>query len=152
MKYTTPLTEEWIQQAVLADHKQEDRVPPTEIGVTVRDGIVTLSGLVDSYAKRADAEEAAHRGHGVRAVADKIETALPLGHERSDPELAMAISKALEWDALVPTEKLDVTVSEGWVTLKGEVEHRYQRLDAERIAARLAGVKGVTNLSRCRPS
>lgn len=143
---TTPLTDEWIQEAVLAELKWEGRVQPSEVGVAVRDGIVTLTGLVDSYAKRVAAEEAAHRVRGVRAVVNDIEIRLPLDAERHDADLAAAIMHALEWDAFVPLDQIEVTVSHGWVTLRGEVPWQYQKLDAERVVRRLAGVRGVTNL------
>ncbi len=143
---TTPLTDEWIQEAVLAELKWEGRVQPSEVGVAVRDGIVTLTGLVDSYAKRVAAEEAAHRVRGVRAVVNDIEIRLPLDAECHDADLAAAIMHALEWDAFVPLDQIEVTVSHGWVTLRGEVPWQYQKLDAERVVRRLAGVRGVTNL------
>jgi osmotically-inducible protein OsmY len=139
------ITDEWLQEAVLAELKWEGRVHPNEIGVAVADGIVTLSGVVDSYAQRMAAEDAAHRVHGVRAVANEIEVRLPLGAERGDADLAAAITRALEWDAFVPLDKLEITVTRGWVTLKGEVPRQYQKADAERMVRRLAGVRGITN-------
>src|SRR5581483_6193756 len=114
--------------------------------VAVKDGIVTLTGYVDSYIKKWAAEDAAHRVRGVKAVANDIEVRLPSSAERSDADIAAAAVRALEWDALVPVEKLDVTVSKGWVTLSGEVEWQFQKQDAERVVRRLTGVRGVTNL------
>ena len=146
MNTTTPITDEWIQQAVIMELKWEGRIEPNEIGVAVEDGIVTLTGLVDAYAERLAAEEAAQRIHGVRAVANEIEIRLPQSNEGSDSDLAAAILHALHWDAFVPTDKLEISVAHGWVTLKGEVARPYQRLDAERVVRRLAGVKGLTNL------
>jgi osmotically-inducible protein OsmY len=146
MRITTPLTDEWIQQAVLEELKWEARVHPNEIGVAVQDGVVTLTGWVDSLPKRAAAEHAAHRVHGVRAVANDIDVRLSSEAERSDSELATAVIHALEWDAVVPLDRLEITVARGWVTLKGEVPERHQRIDAEQVVARLAGVRGVTNL------
>jgi osmotically-inducible protein OsmY len=119
---------------------------PNEIGVSVKDGVVTLTGWVDSYTKRWAAEDAAHRVRGVKAVANDIEVRLLKDGERTDTDIAAAAVRALEWDAFVPIDKLDVTVSKGWVTLKGEVEWQYQKNDAERVVRRLQGVKGVTNL------
>jgi osmotically-inducible protein OsmY len=106
---------------------------------------------VDSYTKKYAAEEAAHRVRGVKAVANDIEVRLPTSSERADADIAAAAVHALEWDALVPIEKLDVTVSKGWVTLKGEVEWQYQREDAYDVVRRLSGVKGVTNLIVVKP-
>src|SRR5437868_13741662 len=142
-------TDEEIQKDVLAELKWDAQVQPNEIGISVKDGVVTLTGWVDSYLKKWAAEEAAHRVMGVRAVANDIE--VKLATERTDPDIAEAAVRALEWDASVPSDKIHVTVSKGWVTLKGEVEWQYQRQDAERVVRRLAGVKGVTNLITVRP-
>jgi osmotically-inducible protein OsmY len=125
---------------------------PNEIGVAVKDGVVTLTGWVDSYTKKWAAEEAAHRVRGVKAVANDIEVKLAISSERNDADIAAAAVRALEWDAFVSIDKLDVTVSKGWVTLKGEVEWQYQKQDAERVIRRLSGVKGVTNLITVKPS
>jgi len=148
---TETRTDAQIQSDVLAELKWEPRVQPNEIGVTVKDCIVTLTGSVDSYTKKYAAEEAAHRVRGVKAVANDIEVRLPSSAERSDADIAAAAVRALEWDAFVPIEKLDVTVSKGWVTLKGEVDWQYQRWDAYDVVRRLAGVKGVTNLIVVKP-
>jgi osmotically-inducible protein OsmY len=144
-------TDEQIQLDVLEELKWDARVHPNEIGVAVKNGIVTLTGWVDSYTKRWATEEAAHRVHGVKAVANDIEVRLPSASERTDADIAAAATRALEWDAFVPVEKLDVTVSKGWITLRGEVEWQYQRQDAERVVRRLSGVRGVTNLITVRP-
>jgi osmotically-inducible protein OsmY len=141
-----------IQRDILDELKWDARVQPNEVGVAVKDGIVTLSGWVDSYLKRWAAEEAAHRVHGVKAVANDIEVRLPGSAERTDPDLAKAVVNALKWHAGIPADKLDVTVSRGWVTLKGEVEHAFQKIDAERAIRYLSGIRGVTNLIVVRPS
>jgi osmotically-inducible protein OsmY len=138
---TTNPTDEQIQRDVLAELKWDARLQPNEIGVIVKDGVVTLTGWVDSYSKKWAAEEAAHRVRGVKAVANEIEVRLPSTAERTDADIAAAVVRALEWDAFVPIEKLDVTVSKGWVTLKGEVEWQFQKEDAERVVRRLSGVK-----------
>src|SRR3989442_11682051 len=126
---TTARSDEQIQKDVLAELKWDARVQPNEIGVAVKDGIVTLAGWVDSYTKKWAAEEAAHRVRGVKAVANDIEVQLPSSAERTDADIAAAAIHALEWDAFVPVDRLDVTVSKGWVTLRGEVEGQYQRQD-----------------------
>jgi hypothetical protein len=120
--------------------------PANEIGVVVKDGIVTLTGWVDNYAKKRVAERIAHRVRGVKAVANDIEVRLPSSAVRTDADIAAAATNALAWDAFVPIENLEVTVSKGWVTLRGEVEWGYERRAAERVVRRLAGVRGVTNL------
>ncbi|MEU4378339.1 BON domain-containing protein [Micromonospora echinofusca] len=140
-----------IQSAVLDELAWEPRVRPHEIGVTVVEGVVTLTGRVDSYAKKWAAERAAHRVTRVRAVANDLAVRLATGAERADPDIAAAAGHALEWDAFVPLEQLDVTVSQGWVTLHGEVEWEYQRRAAERAVVRLTGVRGVSNGITVRP-
>jgi osmotically-inducible protein OsmY len=144
-------TDAQIQSDVLAELKWEPRVQPNEIGVVVNNGVVTLTGWVDSYVKRWEAEHAAHRVRGVKAVANDIQVRLSSSDERTDADIAAAAVRALEWDAFLSVEKLDVTVSKGWVTLKGEVEWQYQKKDAERVVRRLVGVTGVTNLITVRP-
>jgi osmotically-inducible protein OsmY len=109
-----------------------------------------LERWVDSYIKRWAAEEAALQVRGVKAVANDIEVKLPSSAERTDPDIAAAAIRALEWDALVPTEMVKVSVSRGWVTLDGEVDWEFERQDAERVVRRLTGVRGVTNLIRVR--
>src|SRR3989454_11120057 len=144
-------TDEQIQADVLDELKWDTRVRPNEIGVAVKDGIVTLTGWVDSYLQKMAAENAAHRVHGVQAVANDIEVRLPSSAERTDADLAATVLNALKWDAAVPVDNLDVTVSHGWVTLKGEVDYGFQKRDAERAVERLSGVKGVTNLITVKP-
>jgi osmotically-inducible protein OsmY len=117
----------------------------------VKDGVVTLTGTVDSYTKRWAAEDAAHRVRGVKAVANEINVQLTSTGERTDKDIAAAVVHALEWDAFVPIDTLDVTVSQGWVTIKGEVEWQFQKQDIERVVRRLNGVKGVTNLVTVKP-
>jgi osmotically-inducible protein OsmY len=148
---TETRTDTQIQSDVLAELQWEPRVHPNEIGVAVKDGVVALTGWVDSYIKKYAAEEAAHRVRGVKAVANDIEIRLPSSAERNDADIAAAAVRALEWDAFVPVDKVDVTVSKGWVTLKGEVQWQFQREDAYRVVQRLAGVKGVTNLIVVKP-
>ena len=144
-------TDSQIQADVLAELKWEPRVQPNEIGVAVKNGVVMLTGLVDSYSKRWAAEAAAQRVRGVRAVANDIEVRLPGDITKTDADLAAAVLQALEWDAFVPLDKLDLTVSNGWVTLKGEVEWQYQKEDAERVVRRLTGITGVTNMITVTP-
>jgi osmotically-inducible protein OsmY len=144
-------TDEQLQQEILRELKYDASIQPNEIGVSVKDGVATLTGYVDSYFKRWAAEEAAHRVRGVRAVANDIEVKLPTSAERTDADIAAAVTTALEWDAMIDVDNLDVTVSRGWVTLKGEVEWGYQRADAERVTRRITGVRGVSNLITVRP-
>jgi osmotically-inducible protein OsmY len=144
-------TDENTQRNVLEELKWDTHVQPNEIGVVVKDGIVTLTGWVDSYLKKPAAEEAAHRVLGVKAVANDIEVHLPGFAERTDADLAAAVLNALRWDAAIPAGKVDVTVSQGWVTLKGEVNHYFQKRDAEPAIERISGVRGVSNLLTVKP-
>jgi osmotically-inducible protein OsmY len=100
--------DEEIQKDVLAELKWDAQVQPNEIGVAVKDGVVTLTGWVDSYLKKWAAEDAAHRVSGVRAVANEIE--VKLAPERTDADIAAAAVRALEWDSSVPADKIKVTV------------------------------------------
>jgi osmotically-inducible protein OsmY len=149
---TTTRTDAEIQADVIAELRWEPRVRAPEIGVSVKDGVVTLTGWVDSYSKRWAAEEAAHRVRGVQAVANDIEVRLAASGERTDVEIAAAAVRALEWDAMLVPEKIEVTVSKGWVTLKGTVDWEYKKREAERVVRHLAGVKGVSNLIEVKPS
>ena len=144
-------SDEQIQQDVLRELKFEASLQPNEIGVAVKDGVVTMTGWVDSYLKRWTAEEAAHRVKGVKAVVNDIEVKLPTSAERTDADIAAAVVRALEWDAFVPVDRIQVTVSKGWVTLKGEVDWGFQRSDAERVVRRITGVRGVSNLITVKP-
>ncbi|HKV84542.1 MAG TPA: BON domain-containing protein [Ktedonobacterales bacterium] len=152
MSTATPTrTDEQVQRDVLEELKWDARVQPNEIGVAVKDGIVTLTGWVDSFTKKWSAEEAAHRVHGVKAVANDIEVRLPSSSVRTDADIAAEVRRALEWDAAVPAERIQVTVSKGWVTLEGDVDWQYQKDDAERVTRRLMGVLGVSNLLTVQP-
>lgn len=145
-------TDPELQRDVLDELGWDAQTRPNEIGVTVSEGVVTLTGWVDSYARRWAAERCAHRVRGVRAVASEIEVRLPGTDERTDAEIAIAAGRALEWDSFVPAERLDVTVANGWVMLRGEVEYGFQRRTAERELRRLRGVRGLTNLVEVRPT
>jgi osmotically-inducible protein OsmY len=149
---TDTRTDEQIQRDVFAELKWDARVLPNEIGVAVKNGIVTLTGWVDSYMKRYDAEDAAHRVRGVVAVVNDLEVRLPSSAERIDPDIAAAAIYALKWDALLPLDKIKITVTKGFLRLEGEVEWQYQKREAERVVSRLAGVKGVMNLITVKPS
>ena len=140
-----------IQQAVLRELSWDTRVEETEIGVTVDDGVVTLTGNVSSYGKKIAAQDAAHRVYGVLDVANDIRVQLPGSMARSDTEIAQAVRNALEWDVWIPEERIKSTVSNGWVTVEGDVTLLRERADVERAVRRLAGVRGVTNKIEVKP-
>ena len=145
-------TDEQIASDVLDELKFDGQLQPNNIGLSVRDGVVTLTGFVDSYLKRWTAEDLALRIRGVKAVANDIEIRLPSSAQRDDSELAAAALNAIQWDALIPDNRIRVSVSNGWVTLEGQVEWQYQKQDAETIVRRLRGVKGVMNLIALKPA
>jgi osmotically-inducible protein OsmY len=134
----------------MAELRWDPSVPATEIGVVVKDGVVTLTGTVDTYMKKWRAEEVAHRVTGVIAVANEIQVR-SIG-ERTDSDIAAAAVHALTWNSTIPQGKVHVTVDKGWITLKGDVEWQYQRQEAERAVRRLLGVKGVSNLITVKPA
>ncbi|MET7865767.1 BON domain-containing protein [Micromonospora taraxaci] len=140
-----------IQRDVLAQLAWDAQLQPNEIGVSVDQGVVTLTGFVDGAARSWVAARCAQRVRGVRAVADEIEVRLPGTPGRTDGEVAIAAARALEWDSFVPAERLDVTVANGWLMLRGEVEFGWQRRAAEGEVRRLDGVRGITNLIEVRP-
>jgi osmotically-inducible protein OsmY len=134
-----------VQQDVLRELKWDTRVEETEVGVAVERGIVTLTGTVSCYAKKLAAQEAAHRVFGVLDVANDIEVRVPDGMTRTDTEIAAAVRQAIKWDVWVPDERIRSTVSNGWVTLEGDVDLFVEREDAQRAVRHLAGVCGVHN-------
>lgn len=148
---TLERTDQDIERDVLTELRWDARLQPNNIAVSVRDGVVTLAGWVDSYNKKWAAERAVHRIRGVRAVANDIEVRLPVDAQRPDPDIAAAAVRALQWDTFMPADQIQVTVSNGWVTLRGEVEWEYERRAAEHAVRRLTGVRGVTNLITVRP-
>jgi osmotically-inducible protein OsmY len=116
-----------------------------EIGVAVKDGIVTLSGRVDTYTKKLKAEEATKRVMGVNAVVVDIDVTIASFGKKSDVDIAEAAIAALKWNVDVPKEKIKVTVEDGWITLEGEVDWEYQKSAAKRAVNSLTSVKGVIN-------
>jgi osmotically-inducible protein OsmY len=148
---TIAQTDQDVQREVQLELKWDARVSPHEIGVAVKDGVVTLSGTVDSYAKKWSAERAALRVRGVKAVVNEIQVRLEDDYQLSDASIAEAAARALELDSLVPDGAVKASVSGGWVTLRGEVDWDYERTEAERVVRNLVGVKGVTNLVAVRP-
>ena len=134
-----------IQRDVLTELRWDTRFETAEIGVSVTNGVVVLTGPVDSHGKKWAASEAAHRVNGVLDVANDLQVTLPGAALKSDVDIAKAVRHALEWDVFVPDRKIRSTVTNGSVTLQGEVEFLRER-EAAGIAVRnLAGVKGVTN-------
>jgi len=134
-----------LQKDVLDAIKWEPLLNAAEIGVTAKDGVVTLTGTVDSYAKKSEAEEAAKNVPGVKAIVEKIEIEFGLMGQKNDTEIANKILSAFNWNWEVPNDKVKVKVENGWVTLEGALEWNYQKEAAKNAVRNLVGVKGVTN-------
>lgn len=142
----SPISDEELKREVEEELEWEPSIDGTNIGVTVRDGVVTLRGHVSSYAEKYTAEKAAKRVYGVLAVANELDVQLPGSSKRTDEDIATDAVRAFKWNLLIPTDKIKVTVTNGWVTLEGQVRWRFQRNAAERVVQNLRGVLGVTNL------
>lgn len=138
-------TDATLQQDVLAELAWEASVNATQIGVEVKDGIVTLAGRVHSFAEKWEAERAAQRVTGVKALAIEIEVALPGDSERNDADIARAAENMLEWMSYAPKDRIAVMVEGGWVTLSGDVDWEYQRQAATSGVRQLMGVTGVSD-------
>lgn len=134
-----------LQSDVLDELQWEPSVDAAEIGVTARDGIVTLTGGVPTYAEKVTAERVAQRIHGVMAVANDIEVRPRGAGERTDTDIAQATINALKWETSVPDERIKVAVSKGLVTLDGEVDWQFQKEAADIAVRTQLGVRGVVN-------
>lgn len=134
-----------IQKDVLEELVWDPFLSATEIGVTVKNGIVTLSGTVNNYSKKSAAERAAKKVAGVKAVAEDIEVILPSSSKRTDTDIAETVLNALKWHSALQEDKLKITVEDGVVTLEGEVEWEFQRNSARLMIENLTGVRGVIN-------
>jgi len=144
-------TDRELQLDVLEELRWEPGVNATDIGATVKGGVVTLKGTVDSFAEKWAAERAVKRLPGVNALAVEIEVKLPGSSERSDADIARAAENALEWNVSVPYDQIKVTAEKGFLTLQGEVDWEYQRSAAEGAVRYLTGVQGVSNEISIKP-
>jgi osmotically-inducible protein OsmY len=140
-----------LKKSVESELNFEPSINAAEIGVAVRDGVVTLSGRIPSYWEKIAAERAAARVSGVKAVANELEVRLPGSSERTDEDIARAALDSLKWSVLVPQDKIKVKVSKGWITLEGKVDWQYQKSAAEKAVRKLYGVVGVSNLIEVKP-
>jgi osmotically-inducible protein OsmY len=134
-----------LQQDVQDAIKWQPLLHAAEIGVTAKDGVVSLTGVVDSYSKKTEAEDAAKNVAGVTALVEKIEVRYPSSYSKTNGEIATEVLNALKarWD--VPSDKIKVKVEAGWVTLTGELGWNYQKEAAKDAIGGLMGVTGVTN-------
>jgi len=142
---TTKRSNKDLRKQVLDELDWEPSIDSADLGVAAKEGVVTLSGHVPSYAQKRTAERAVLRLSGVKGIANEIEVRLPSDHKRSDADLAQTAIDALERNVQIPMDTLKVTVDDAWITLDGVVNWDYQRKRAERTLRYLTGIKGVTN-------
>jgi osmotically-inducible protein OsmY len=148
---TREKTDKQLQHDVLAELRYEPRINAAQIGVAAQDGVVTLTGEVTFYREKLAAERAAKRVAGVHAVVNEIKVVRSDDERLSDENIAEAALHALKWNILVPSKNITVSVSDGWVTLEGEVRWQFQKTAAEEAVRYLEAVTGVTNHIRVRP-
>lgn len=139
------MTDKDLKQHVQNALDWEPSLDASDIGVSVDEGVVTLRGNVASYAAKVVAERAALRVYGAKAVANDLAVHLVNGFERTDTEIAQAVVNALKWNTTIPSDRVTVTVANGWLTLNGTLDWQYQKDTAARAVRDLTGVKGVTN-------
>ena len=139
-------TDSELQHDVLAELTWEPSVQAQHIGVSVKDGVVTLSGDVPTYSEKFATENAAKRVAGVRAIAEELKVNLFEDHQRNDVDIAQSAMNTLDWNVSVPKGKVKVVVDNGWITLSGDVDWNFQREAAKDAIRHLIGVKNVSNL------
>jgi osmotically-inducible protein OsmY len=140
-----------LQENIAEELSFDPKVDAGRIGVAVKDGIVTLTGRVDTYAEKIGAENAAKRVAGVKGLACELEVELPAFHQRTDADIVAAALNILAWDVSVPRDAVLVQADHGWLTLGGTVDWQYQKESAEDAIRNLAGVRGATNHVAVRP-
>ena len=144
-------SDEELERDVRDELKWDPVLDAEDIAVSVKNGVVTLAGFTRSYSDRLEAEAAAKRVAGVKAVANDIEVRLPAIDQRPDPDIARDAVAALKTELPISYDRIKVVVRDGWVTLEGAVEWQYQKTSAETAVRRVKGVKGVTNVIAVKP-
>lgn len=140
-----------LRQLVIDELEFEPSIDASHIGVAASAGVITLTGHVRTYAEKVAAMKAARRVKGVRAIAQEMEVRYPGEVKTADEEIAKRILSVLKWDAMIPDDKVKVTVQKGWVNLSGGLDWQYQKNAAEDAVRRLTGVIGVTNAIAVKP-
>jgi osmotically-inducible protein OsmY len=151
MKRSNAMTDLELKKNVEAELTWEPSVNAADIGVAVKDGVVTLTGPVTSYWEKTTAEQAASRVAGVKALASDLEIRLPFSNQRTDEDVAHEVVNRFKWSITVPKDQIKTKVSQGWVTLEGTVDWQYQKDAAEDAVRNLMGVKAVSNLIEVKP-
>jgi len=144
-------TDAELQRHVMTELKWEPTIHEAEIGVAVKDGVVTLSGTVDSYGKKWAADRAARRVWGVKEVIEEIKVTLAGSYKRPDKDIAESATKVLDWNLWIPSDRVKVMVQDGRITLSGDVDWYYQKERAEDAVRHLVGVSGVINSITIKP-
>ena len=139
------MNDKQLRDAVQIELDWEPSLTASDVGIAARDGVVTLTGHVPTYADKLSAENAARRVKGVKAVAEELKVRLPFSANHNDTDIAKAIVNRFEWDVQVPSDRVKATVEKGLVTLTGEVDWQYQKSSAENHVRYLTGVVGVVN-------
>ena len=140
-----------IERDVREEFKWDPDLDASDIAVTVKDGVVTLAGFTHRYSDRLEAEIAAKRVAGVRAVANDIDVRLPSIDQRPDPDIARDAVAALKTELPISNERIKLAVRDGWVTLEGSVEWQYQKTAAGNAVRKIKGIKGITNVIAVKP-
>jgi osmotically-inducible protein OsmY len=140
-----------IQKDVMEELEWQPILNAARIGVSVREGIVTLTGIVDTYTKKLVAEKAAKKVSGVKAVAEDIQVGPSPVYNKTDTEIAEAVLNALKWHTAVKEDRINIKVEKGIVTLEGEVEWEYQRSAAKSAIENLAGIRLIYNFISVKP-
>jgi osmotically-inducible protein OsmY len=144
-------TDSELQRDVMTELKWEPTIHAAEIGVAVKDGVVTLSGDVDTYSMKWAAERAVRRVSGVKGVAEEIKVTLPDPYKRTDEDIARSATDILSWNYWVPPDRVKVMVQNGWITLNGDVDWWFQKVYAEDAVRHMIGISGVTNRITIKP-
>jgi len=147
----TTRTDRDIHMDVMETLAFDPQIGEQNIAVSVKDGIVTLSGEVENHVQKVAAEQAVKRVMGVRGFAEELEVNPPAHHRRTDTELVEAALNTLKWSVLVPADRIQVKVEHGWVTLLGEVNWNFERESAQDAITKLTGVRGVSNKITVKP-
>jgi len=148
---TKKMTDADLRMAIQDELSWEPSIDDREIAISVKDGVATLTGVVRNFFEKWEAGSASRRVHGVKAIANDIEVRLPGSFHRTDTDIARAAAEALTWNAALPADRVKVSVSEGHITLNGEVDWGYQKAAAEAAVRRLLGVRGVTDELTVKP-
>jgi osmotically-inducible protein OsmY len=145
------MRDDQLHQDVLDELDFEPSVNAAHIGVTVDDGIVTLTGHVGSFAEKYNAERAVQRVKGVHGIIEHMKVVFPSEVVTGDSEIAERVLTSLKWSAIVPSDRVTVKVENGWVALNGELDWQFQKTAAEAAVRRLSGIVGISNLIKLPP-